>query len=125
MSIADDRSTRPSLVNGLLDAGNHAAWRRFCAKYQPRLRAACARFGVPPADRDDVVAEVLLRVAAAIHNGWAYDRSKSFGGWLYTICQHEARRRRGRAVKQAARGGVGTGDSRVQAALGQVPAPEV
>jgi RNA polymerase sigma factor (sigma-70 family) len=125
MSTADDRSTRLSLVNGLPDAGNHVAWQRFCAKYQPRLRGACAHIGVRAADLDDVVATVLLKVAEAMHDGWVYDPSKSFRGWLTTICRNEALRHLGRANGLAARGGVGTGDSQVQAALQQQPAPGV
>jgi RNA polymerase sigma factor (sigma-70 family) len=124
MSIADDRSTRLSLVNGLRDADNPTAWPRFCAKYQPRLRKACARFGVRAADRDDVVAEVLLKVAGAMRNGWVYDPSRSFSGWLSTICHNEAARHLRQSSGRAARGGVGTGDGQVQAALQQVPTPE-
>jgi RNA polymerase sigma factor (sigma-70 family) len=124
MSTADDRSTRLSLVNGLRDADNHAAWQRFCANYQPRLRKACARFGVRPSDLDDVVAAVLRRVAEAMRDGWVYDPSRSFGGWLTTICRNEALRHLRRANGQAARGGVGTGERRALEALHEVADPE-
>lgn len=124
MSTSDDRSTRLSLVNGLFDAANHAAWRRFCALYQPRLHKACARFGVRPADREDVVAAVLLCVAQAMRDGWVYDPSRSFGGWLTTIYRNEAMRHLRQANRRAARGGVGTGDGRVLEALREVADPE-
>lgn len=124
MSTADDLSTRPSLVRGLRDAGNHAAWLRFCGLYQERLRSACACFGVAPSDLDDVVAEVLQRVAAALTAGWVYDPSRSFRGWLTTLCRNEAARYLARTNGQAALGGVGTGDDRVRAALHQVSVAE-
>ncbi len=101
MDARDDGSTRLSLVNGLLDAGNHAAWRRFCALYQARLRWACARAGVRAADLDDVVGDVLLKVAAAMSSGFAYDPAKSFRGWLKKLCRNEAARHLKRANRPA------------------------
>ncbi len=128
MSTSADSGTRLSLVNGLLDAANHAAWERFRDKYGSRLRQICARAGrrfrLQPADVDDVVAEVLVRVAEAMHDGWAYNPAQSFRGWLATICYHEAQRHLGRANRLAVLGGAGTGDSGVLAALHEVAAPE-
>jgi RNA polymerase sigma factor (sigma-70 family) len=124
MNAPDDGSTRLSLVNGLLDAGNRAVWKRFCANFGPRLRAACARLGVRKDDLDDVVAEVFLRVAGAMLDGWVYDPVQSFRGWLTTICRNEASRHLRQKNGHAARGGVGTGDSDVHALLDAEPAPE-
>lgn len=126
MSTPDDDGTRSSLVNGLLDAANHAAWERFCATYGPRLRTACQRFGVrQPADLDDVVANVLVCVARAMRAGWVYNPSLTFRGWLTTLCRNEANRHLKKMNGRAARGGIGSGDSGVQAALREVPAPEI
>src|SRR5437764_1390822 len=117
MNTADDRSTRRSLVDGLLDTANHTAWQRFCEKYQPLLKAACGRFHVQPSDVDDVVANVLLKVAERMHNGWAYDPSKSFRGWLTTICYNESMRHLRQASGLAARGAVGVFAGQDQAVI--------
>ena len=85
-------------------------WKQLLDAYGPLLSGWVARSGVPAADRDDLVQDVLLvvvrEVAAFEHRG-----PGAFRGWLRTILANRVRdylrRRAGRAV---AAGGGGAAD---------------
>jgi RNA polymerase sigma-70 factor, ECF subfamily len=76
-------------------------WGRLVDVYGPLLRGWLARTGVPPADRDDVVQEVMLvvvrRVAEFDHRG-----PGAFRAWLRGVVANQARKHfRGRHANPA------------------------
>lgn len=81
--------TRVSLILRLNDAGCIQAWEEFVEIYQPLLRSLAAKYGLQPADRDDVVQEVLTRVAKNIESWEPDNRNASFRRWLTTIARNQ------------------------------------
>jgi RNA polymerase sigma-70 factor (ECF subfamily) len=81
-------STSATLLNRLrtspLDQG---AWNDFVECYGRRIYGWCRRWGLQEADAEDVTQDVLLRLAAKLRD-FAYDRSRSFRGWLRTLTHH-------------------------------------
>ena len=53
--------TSVSLLERFADRPTDDDWRRLFDPYQPLLRAWMTRAGVPPADGDDLIQEVLGR----------------------------------------------------------------
>lgn len=74
----------------LTDVPTDADWRRLVEVYGPLLAAWLARTGVPPADRDDLVQDVLIvvvrRVAGFDHRG-----PGAFRAWLRGIVANRTR----------------------------------
>jgi RNA polymerase sigma-70 factor (ECF subfamily) len=110
--------TRASLLEQLrAGAADQAAWTLFVARYGPLVQGWCQRWGLQPADADDVTQAVLLRLAAHLRQ-FRYDPSRRFRGFLRTVA-HNAWKDfladRGRAA-------VGSGDTAVLAALHSEPA---
>lgn len=88
--------TSTSLLVGLLDPANDAAWRRFYARYTPMLLAYARRVGLNDADAQDVVAETLAVFTQAYRAG-RYDRSRArLKSWLGGIAAHKVRKLRER-----------------------------
>jgi RNA polymerase sigma-70 factor (ECF subfamily) len=82
--------TSLSLLERLCD-GDADAWRRLVALYEPLLRAWLRRPPLQPADRDDLVQQVLVilvrKLPAFRHNG----RPGAFRAWLRGITLNELR----------------------------------
>jgi RNA polymerase sigma factor (sigma-70 family) len=76
--------TSASLLDRLAGAPTEADWRRLDGLYRPLLAAWAARAGVPAADADDLVQEVLLAVVKQVAD---FDRrgEGAFRGWLRTV----------------------------------------
>jgi RNA polymerase sigma-70 factor (ECF subfamily) len=76
--------TSVSLLERLAGAPTNDDWRRLLDLYQPLLRAWMARAGVPPADADDLVQEILLVVFREVGE---FERRGpgAFRAWLRTI----------------------------------------
>jgi RNA polymerase sigma-70 factor (ECF subfamily) len=94
------------------------AWRRFVTVYGPFVYDACRRLGVPAADTEDIVQEVLISVDRAIGKFKRDRPGDSFRGWLYAITRNEVRDRFRRAAKEP----LVVGGSSLRAALEQIPA---
>lgn len=60
------------------------AWDEFVRRYQPAIRAWCARWGLQASDADDVAQEVVIKLLAAMRK-FQYDPSRSFSAWLKTV----------------------------------------
>jgi RNA polymerase sigma factor (sigma-70 family) len=83
--VADQPSTRPSLLIRLRDPGDEAAWNQFVDLYGPILFRYCRRRGLQESDAGEVMQEVLLQVSRSIRS-FRYDRDRGqFRGWLTTI----------------------------------------
>jgi RNA polymerase sigma-70 factor (ECF subfamily) len=82
------------------NGGDAAAYRALLSdlskSLRPLVRAACARVGLPAADVEDMVQDVLLAVHLKRHT---WDPEASLGPWLRAIVRHkviDGFRRRGR-----------------------------
>jgi RNA polymerase sigma-70 factor (ECF subfamily) len=80
--------TSLSLLERLCD-GDADAWRRLVALYEPLLRAWLRPAALQPADRDDLIQQVLVVLVRKLpsfrHNG----RAGAFRAWLRTITLQE------------------------------------
>jgi RNA polymerase sigma-70 factor (ECF subfamily) len=97
--------TSASLLDRLAGAPTEADWRRLHELYRPLLEGWVLRAGVPRADAEDLIQEVLLAVVRQV-GGFEHRGDGAFRGWLRTIL---ARRitdyLRRQAVRPAAPGG--------------------
>ncbi len=94
------------------------AWVRFVSLYCPLIYDGCRRYGVQPADADDVAQEVLRSVSHAICNFKNDRQGDSFRGWLYRIVQNKVRDHFRRATRRPH----AVGGSDFQLSLDQLPA---
>jgi RNA polymerase sigma-70 factor (ECF subfamily) len=63
------------------------AWGQFVARYGRKIHGWCRHWGLQEADAEDVTQDVLLKLAAKMHD-FSYDRSGSFRAWLKTLTHH-------------------------------------
>jgi RNA polymerase sigma-70 factor (ECF subfamily) len=118
MADGTNVTTSPTLLGRLAKSPtDQGAWGEFVARYGPQIVGWCQRWGLQPADAQDVAQNILLELARQM-SGFEYDPAGSFRGWLKTVtCRAwlkfaEARRRPG----------LGTGDSAVAGLLDAVEA---
>lgn len=84
--------TRASLILRLPDAGDVAAWDGFVSIYGPVILRVASKQGLQAADAENVVQEVMLRVAKSVGN-WLERKDRGpFRAWLRRIAQNEALR---------------------------------
>lgn len=81
--------TRASLILRLANAADVAAWESFESIYAPIIQRVAVRQGLQPADVDNVVQEVLLRVAKSVGNWLEKTQRGPFRAWLLTIARNE------------------------------------
>lgn len=81
--------TRPSQLRRVADLNDDQAWKEFSARYEPLLRACCARHRLGPEDATDVIQETWLQVARRM-GAFVYDPRRSFRGWLWRVCSFVA-----------------------------------
>src|ERR1700692_4377472 len=82
--------TSVSLLERLASNPADDDWRRLLDLYQHLLRAWTARAGVPPADADDLVQEVLLVVFREV-GGFERRGQGAFRAWLRILLPHRVR----------------------------------
>ncbi len=111
--------TSVSLLGRLcLSTADPGAWSEFVRRYEPLIRDWCRRWKLQDADAQDVVQDVLTRLAARLRS-FQYDPSRSFRGYLKTLAHYawcdllESRQRAGAA---------GSGDTAILEQLGKVEA---
>lgn len=81
--------TRPSLILRLRNPDDMLAWQEFVEVYQPLIQSLAIRRGLQRADADDVVQEVVTRVARHIGDWGSKSEYSSFRGWLATITRNQ------------------------------------
>ena len=96
--------TRMSLLEKLRrSTADQAAWGEFIAWYRPLLELWCSRWKLQPADAEDVVQIVLVKLADKMRE-FRYDPSRSFRAYLKTLAHYawcdflESRKRHGAAA---------------------------
>ena len=84
--------TRASLLVRLPDAADVKAWDEFVAVYGPLVYRLARRYGLQPADADDLVQEVLAAISRSIET-WLANASEKrgpFRAWLFRIARNVA-----------------------------------
>ena len=82
------QNTSVSLILRVANQSDVDAWRSFAAIYEPLVYRIAISKGLQPADADDLVQEVMTRVAKSVGR-WDPDDSKgSFRGWISTIARN-------------------------------------
>jgi RNA polymerase sigma factor (sigma-70 family) len=113
-------STRTSLLIRLRqEPADQGAWDEFVRRYGEMIVAWCRRWGLQPADADDVSQDVLLKLAHHLRS-FVYDPSRRFRGFLRTMAHNACKDHldgRRRVV-------AGSADAAVHAVLGSVEARE-
>ncbi|MEP0845875.1 MAG: sigma-70 family RNA polymerase sigma factor [Phycisphaerae bacterium] len=103
----DEWITTSTILNGLRDFQNPAAWDRLCERFRIPIVAFARRLGLPHTDAEDVAQTTLLTFAQRLREH-AYDRERGrLRAWLFGIayhCARDLRRRRAADVAQAAPG---------------------
>jgi RNA polymerase sigma-70 factor, ECF subfamily len=88
-----------SVLMGRAQQGDREAYRQLLVEVTPYLRSIARRMGIPPAEIEDAVQDVLLTIHVIRHT---FDPARPFGPWLVTIARRRTidclRRRRRRAV---------------------------
>ncbi len=109
MSENDSSRTSVTLLRRLRqDPADQAAWSEFVARYEPKIFQWCLGWRLQEFDARDVTQDVLLKLHGLLAK-FAYDRSRSFRGWLKTLTHHAWRD----LVDDRKRVGKGSGDSRM------------
>ena len=117
--MGDEPATSASLLLRIRDRGDHAAWSRFVAVYQPLIHGFARKHGLQEADAADLAQEVLRAVARSVGRLDYDPRRGSFRGWLFTVVRNQLRDFRDRQGRQVA----GSGNSGVQQLLNDQPTP--
>ena len=120
MGKAQDPSTSASLLAKIQDAQDMDAWQRFFGAYRPMIEGWCRGCGLTDSDRDEVAGMVLLKVVERMKRGYVYDPGRSFRGWLWAVVVSQVNEFKAGKHGQLAQG---SGDSGVQQALAEHPAP--
>jgi RNA polymerase sigma factor (sigma-70 family) len=84
--------TPPSLLQRLREhPGDAEAWRRFDHLYRPLLASWLSRHAIQPADRDDLIQDILAAVVRDMPT-FTYDPARGkFRSWLRRILAHRVR----------------------------------
>ena len=80
--------TRISLVIRLAETADVEAWQEFVDLYAPVLLSIARRKGLQPVDAEDLVQEILMAVARAIHRFEPDQRRAKFRSWLGAIARN-------------------------------------
>lgn len=87
MTAHEIPTTSPTLLRMLALPGAHEAWETFVERYGPLIDARCRRAGLQPADADDVRAEVLAALVAALRE-FHHDPARRFRGYLQRVADN-------------------------------------
>ncbi len=99
---ASDWPTGATLFDVLARPDDPRAWERFVRRYGPLINAWCHRQRLQPADADDVIQTVLVKLYRSIA-GFEWRRNGSFRAYLKTITAnviHDLRSKQARAEQE-------------------------
>src|SRR5262249_24846912 len=94
--------TRLSLLERVRSQEDHAAWDEFVTLYRPLLLGYVRGQGVQPADAEDVVQDILLRLLRALPTFQLDKAHGRFRTWLWQVTSnalHDLRRRHQSAAR--------------------------
>jgi len=82
-------TTHESLLKRLSEGVDPLAWKQFHDRYIELIRGVAFRYGLQPADSEDLAQEVLFALSKAM-KGFEYDRSRGkFRSYLKTLTLHK------------------------------------
>lgn len=86
-----DWITTSSVLDGLADSGNKAAWGQLVSNFRGPVLGFAARMGLQTEEAEDVAQETLLAFAHGYQNN-RYDRSKGrLSKWLFGIAYRQVK----------------------------------
>ena len=83
-------TTPASLLQRLREPGDQASWARFVDLYTPLLFHWARRTGLQESDAADLIQEVFQVLVQKLP-AFAYDKQRSFRGWLRTVLLNQWR----------------------------------
>lgn len=113
--------TSNSLLAGVRDSSNHAAWDTLVACYTPFVRSILLARGIKVSDLEDVMQNVLSVVVRRIPE-FERQRVGSFRAWIRSICAN-CLLEHYRKAKRDAKGDQGTGESKMARVLQELADP--
>jgi RNA polymerase sigma-70 factor (ECF subfamily) len=75
------------LLYRLRQRADHEAWTTFVELYTPLLHGWALRLGLPPAELEDFLQDLLAHLLTVLPD-FRYDRSLSFRGWLWMVVRN-------------------------------------
>ncbi len=111
--------TRSSLIARLANVGDDDVWREFASLYEPFIYRQARRYGLQDADARELVQEVLIAVSKALNRFTPDKKRGRFRTWLYAVGRNTSFRYLDR-IRPADRA---SGDSRIRAAIADIPDP--
>lgn len=93
-------TTPVSLLERLREPNAEADWARFVTLATPLLKLWARALGLKGQDAEDLVQEVLVVLVEKLPD-FAYDRDRSFRGWMRTIAVNKWRERQRRGAMLA------------------------
>ena len=81
------QKTSVSLILKVANQGDFDAWQQFTAIYQPLVYRIAVAKGLQRADAEDLVQEVMTRVAKSVGR-WNPNGNGTFRGWISTIARN-------------------------------------
>ena len=83
-------TTSTSLLKSLANPEDQVAWSRFAKTYTPLIHYWLGTLRVTGSDADDVTQNILVYVAQKMQDGFVYDTTKNFRGWLHVVSKQRA-----------------------------------
>lgn len=105
-----ESTTNDRLLLRIADPMDREAWDEFSSLYQSLIYRVGRRLGLQDADAQDLVQEVLQKVAATILDWESGQPSGSFRRWLQTVARNAAVDSIRRIRPDSARGGTSVGE---------------
>ena len=103
--------TTSTILHGLRDYDNRAAWERLAERFRRPIIAFVRRMGLSEADSDDVAQETLIAFAQACRNGQYDAGAGRLSRYLFGIAYRQALAARRRIAREPAGMGDSSGDS--------------
>jgi len=89
MDSQESHSSSSVLRELLANPSSGEAWRKFTAKYQPRIKTSCRHLGLQEADSEEVTAIILLKFYERdVFKKFVYQGKEKFAGWLGKVVRH-------------------------------------
>lgn len=79
--------TGPTVLNVVARPGDNEAWERLVLRYGPLIQSWCRRWHLQPADAEEVIQKVLLKLFRHIAH-FERQRNGSFRAYLKTVARH-------------------------------------